>query len=421
MAKAVTRQCNVSKSNKHSNLFSSAFQIGSKVHQLDSFDSPCTVSKPEPVTQRNLITKTNCNNKNSCIINCDVTISNKTNKSSIPPSVTEVPRTPGREAFSEENPTKRIRVSDEDQLAAGPSHGYAMIPIDVPSRPERVPSWARFDDEPAGPKGVAPNIPEIAMPLYRTLRNAESKKAKAEIVLEYAIKYHDVKITPKTLLVDVQPPFGRDDADLMSSWYSIVATAEHSFNGILCEKARSIMTSHDVVINEARATLARCLTSDAQILEATRAIGSVNEKVRRKERASREDKLIKDKLANRERANKRRGLPNPVSAVVRPSDKSFRPRPAPKQGKGPRQNPNQQQANQRPSPRDANSNPSGQRRTQGRDQDERTPRPRGQARQSGPNNQNQVRSQVRNTPDLRPDQTSQIERFMKEIKKLMRK
>jgi hypothetical protein len=179
------------------------------------------------------------------------------------------------------------------------------------------------------------------------------------------------------------------------------------------------MTSHDVVINEARETLARCLTTDSQILEATRAIGSVNEKVRRKERASREDKLIKDKLANRERANKRRGLPNPVSAVVRPSDKSFRPRPAPKQGKGPRHNPNQ--ANQRPSPRDANSNPSGQRRTQGRDQDERTPRPRGQARQSGPNNQNQVRSQVRNTPDLRPDQTSQIERFMKEIKKLMRK
>ena len=412
VAKAVPRQIDAKKSSKHSNLFSCAFQIGSKAHQLDSFELPSTTSKPETTTpSENNITKTNCCNNFSSTINCDVTNKNKTKKCFIPLPVAEPPRTPGRDDSEPQNPNKRMRISDEDRQAAGPSNDFNMIPIDIPSRPVRVPSQARFDEEPAGPRGVAPNIPDIAMPLYRTLRNAENKKAKAEIVIEYQMKYHDVKLTPKTLLLDVPPPFGRDDPDLMSSWYSIIATAEHSFNGILCE---------NVIITEARATLAQCLTTDAQITEANRAINSVNDKVRRKEKLSREDKLVKDRLANRERANKRRGIPNPVNTGIRPSDKPFRQRGNPKQGRNPNQNQNQVQANQRQAPREARPNPGGQRRPQGRERNERMPRPRGQARAPA-QTQNQARSQVRNSPNLRPDQTSQIERFMMEIKKLMRK
>jgi hypothetical protein len=157
-----------------------------------------------------------------------------------------------------------------------------------------------------------------------------------------------------------------------------------------------------------RAALARCLTSDVQILEATRAISSVNAKVACKEKLSRENKIVKDRLSNRERANKR---PDPVP--VRPSAKSFLPRGIPKQGRTP---PNQNHSRQSPQastsrpPREPRLNPTGNRRAPARERDERTPRPRASER-----------TQVRDSPSLRPGESNQIAKFMKEIKKLMRR
>ena len=174
------------------------------------------------------------------------------------------------------------------------------------------------------------------------------------------------------------------------------------------------MSSHDVTIIEACATLARVLLSNNQICEATRAINSVTDKVRRKEKLAREDKMWKDKIANRERYNKRHGIPV-HDFSVRPLDKSFPQRGAPKQGQAPKSQ--KQQA--RPSGRDSNPAPAAQKRGQGRDRDERTPRPR--AKEQTQTKEKRSQNQNRNVPTLKPDQTQQIEKFMREIKKLMRK
>jgi hypothetical protein len=219
-------------------------------------------------------------------------------------------------------------------------------------------------------------------------------------VLDYQIKYKESNITAKSHLIEVSPPYGREDPIFMNAWYNITATAESNFNYLLVEKALGTVTSHDVTIAEARAALARCLTSDVQILKATCAISSVNAKVARKEKLSRENKIVKDRLSNRERANKRRGIPNaaPEPIPVRPSAKSFLPRGAPKQGRTPtnqilsRQSP--QATTSRP-PREPRLNPTGNRRAPARERDERTPRPRASER-----------TQVRDSPSLRPEQSN---------------
>jgi hypothetical protein len=245
------------------------------------------------------------------------------------------------------------------------------------------------------------------MPLYRILRNAESKKAKAEVVLDYALCYHSGRITPKTYLVEVTPPFGKDDDNFMNNWYNIISTAETEFNNLLCERALAAVTSYDVTIREARTTLARCLTNDVQIKEASRAIASVKEKVARKEKLSREQKLVKDKLANRERSNKRLGIPNPKAAAMLPSDKTFfGQRGQPNQGRPQRQ---KMPGNQRPNtPKEPRPAQAGSRRPQ-QTRDEQVPRPRVQPNQP----------QARNNAN--PSEAVTIQYLMRELKKLMKR
>jgi hypothetical protein len=408
VAKKANRQSNAMKTSSHSNLFSSGFKMGPRVHQLDNFDLPIIKMQTLCIPVNKTIVPSLIDPINNCdVINkntIEKTMNNDTNlnHTSI---VTDVP----------ENPRKRRAISIRDQLDAGPSSEHDRTPFVIPRRAKRVPSWARIDDETATARGSAPDIPELAMPLYRTLRNAESKKAKSEVSHDFVQKYQTGKITPKSFMIDVIPPIGREDDDFMNQWYSVIATAESSLNALITERAFLSMSSHDVTIVEARATLARVLTTDNQICEATRAINSVTEKVRRKERLAREDKLWKDKIANRERYNKRRGLPV-QDTVVRPSEKSFPQRGPPKQGQTSKK---QMKQSNRPSGRDSNAPQAAQKRGPGRDRDERTPRPR--AKDQSQKQEKRPLNQNRNVPSLKPDQTEQIEKFMREIKKLMRK
>ena len=206
VAKTATRQLNALKTYEHCDLFSHGLSIGSSVHQLDSFDVPTVTSHLDNKIHSTPITKKYCETK-KCT-NKNVPITQNTNL--VPcPIVTDVP----------ENPNKRrhIQITDSDLCEAGPSHTPDYTPFVIPKRVSRVPSWARIDeDDNAAPKGVAPAIPELAMPVYRTLRNAESKKAKAEVNLDFSIRYQTGRIVPKSYMVDVLPPIGRDDETFMN-------------------------------------------------------------------------------------------------------------------------------------------------------------------------------------------------------------
>ena len=237
------------------------------------------------------------------------------------------------------------------------------------------------------------------MPLYRSLRNAEAKQAKAILNHEFAVKYLHQRVVPKTFMLDVTPTQGRDCKEHMNLWYVTIARAEADLCRLQVDYALTQKAKLDVTIVEARKTLARCLATDAEVREVKRAIEAVRAKVNRKELASRNERFAKDSTATRDRVNRRLGIPKDAP-VVRPADPAFQQRGRPNRGR--------QQAVQRQQARkEANRPPKEPRQNPARD--ERTPRPN--AAREG----NHQRA-------LAPAPDSTLQYLLKEIKKLkMRK
>ena len=201
------------------------------------------------------------------------------------------------------------------------------------------------------------------------------------------------------MMIEVSPTIGRDDKEHMNLWYATIARAEADLCRLQVDHALAACTRLNETIVEARQTLARCLSTDAEVREVRRAVEAVRAKVTRKELAARNERFGKDTVSTRERVNRRLGLPkDPI--VNRPSEQSFRPRARPNQGRAPK--------GQRPPPGDAKAQrpPREQRPAQ---REERNPRPRPQQPATRPK-----------APVVTPDST--LAYLLKEVKKLkMRK
>jgi hypothetical protein len=195
----------------------------------------------------------------------------------------------------------------------------------------------------------------------------------------------------------------------MDRWYEVLTNCESSLTSVHVDHARENVASLDVTIDDARRTLLRCLTSDHEVAEVTRAITAVKVKVARKERVTRNERYMKDVTANRDRKNKRLGIAKEANTL--PSGKNFRVRGQPNQGR-----PQAQSVKPKQMQRVANKGHFYGRPPQEVPADERYPR----QRQRQPNQNANPRSQYRNPQAPKPEVT--IAYLMKELKKLkMRK
>ena len=205
-AKLASKQVHAKSSARFMNLHSTVEKIGASSHQL----SPIFLTKSTKQPTLDCIKETLHNdvfNVATCTTLPIVKPNNDT-KHVKPLIVSDVPLPSFAFALPQRNPTdapssKRIRVSSVDEADAGPSNRP-----DSTARAAIVPSWADFNAAMTDGRGAAPRIPENSMAIYRTLRNAETKKAKAVVVSEFMNRYKTGRITPHTYQIDVTPPFG---------------------------------------------------------------------------------------------------------------------------------------------------------------------------------------------------------------------
>lgn len=331
-AKAIGNQTNVRASPGQIKLFANSQTIGQSSHQMDPIVVPNT---------------TNC-----CTLNT-------TMKPCVLSTVVEPPR--------DQRPPKRQRTQTSEPVP-GPSSRPDTVP-------DNVPEWARIADS-TEPKGIAPDIPENCMGLYRTLRNLEAKQAKCELNLEYLNRYYTGRITPKSYLLEIQPTYGRDNKDFMNNWFALISKTESAMTKQITDHVQKHLADLNVTIADARRTLARCLVTDKQTSEVHHAINAVRQKVIRKERAVREERHTRDSAANHERINRRLGRGDPV----KPSEKVFLPPGAPKQGRPQirRRNERQPRKDYRPTSRNGKQSSHREQRQPANRRDERPPRGRDQ-------------------------------------------